>query len=147
MPDLTSIAAHSRFHCGPAGLAYNETAFRHFLNVDRSRAQRAGRFLYLVLVAMRESIGRRARLSDATASAVFRGLGAAVREVDFVGWFHEGRVAAAVLSQGAKTTDHVASVVAERILAALRSELSGPQASRVRLRVIRLGGGAINLTS
>ena len=46
--------------------------------------------------------GRRAKLTDATAAALFRGLGASVREVDFVGWYREGQVAAAVLAQGAK---------------------------------------------
>ena len=87
---LDSIPVRSRFRSGQVGQAYNEAAFRHFLAVDRPRAERSQRFLYLVLVAVRQSPGRRAKLTDATAAALFRGLGASVREVDFVGWYREG---------------------------------------------------------
>ena len=38
---LNSASAHSEFHSGPSGLAYNEAAFRHFLAVDRSRARQS----------------------------------------------------------------------------------------------------------
>ena len=47
-----------------------------------------------------ESPGAHAKLTDATAAALFGGLGACVREVDFVGWYREGYVAGAVLTQG-----------------------------------------------
>ena len=136
---LDAVAAHSRFHAGPAGPAYNEAAFKHFLAVDRSRARRARRSLYLVLAFLRESRGRRAELTDATASALFRGLGASVREVDFVGWYQEGRVAAAVLSQGAQATAGVSAVIADRVFTALKKQLSAAQSIDLRLRVVRLG--------
>jgi hypothetical protein len=136
---LNAVAAHSRFHAGPAGPAYNEAAFRHFLAVDRSRARRSRRSLYLLLVFLRESRGRRAQLTDATAAALFRGLGESVREVDLVGWYQEGRVAAAVLSQGAKTTGGASAVIADRVLTALKKQLTASQSIDLRLRVVRLG--------
>jgi len=138
---LNVAAAYSKFRSGPPGLAYNEAAFRHFLAVDLSRARRSRRFLYLVLVAVRNGVGRRAKLTDATAALLFRSLGSSVREVDFVGWYYESYVAAAVLFQGTKTDDAVAAIVADRVRAAVKQKLAAPQSARARVRVFRLGGG------
>src|SRR5947207_13425561 len=109
---LKSIPAYSRFPGGQVGQAYNEAAFQHFLAVDRWRAERSTRSLLLVLVTMRTSPGGLVKLAEATATALFCGLGACVREVDFVGWYREGYVAAAVLSQGVNTSDEVPRLVA-----------------------------------
>jgi len=138
---LNSAAAYSKFYSGPPGLAYNEAAFRHFLAVDLSRARRSQRSLYLVVVALRNHIGRRTRLTDATAAALFRGLGSSVREVDFVGWYYESYVAAAVLFQGTKTDDAVAVMIGDRVRATLKQQLAASQSNRIRVRVFRLGGG------
>jgi hypothetical protein len=137
---IDSIPAHCRFGSGQVGPAYNEAAFRHFLAVDRSRAQRSQRCLYLVLVALRQSMGRRAKLTDATAAALFRGLGSSVREVDFVGWYQEGHVAGAVLAQGVKASDEVAPLIASRVLPAVSKHLPAAQSRNLRVRVVRLGG-------
>jgi hypothetical protein len=134
-----AAAGHSEFRCGPLGRAYNEAAFRYFLAVDRSRARQSKRLLYLVLVAVRAGVGRRARLTNATAAALFRGLGASVREVDFVGWFYEGYVVAAVLFQGGKMHDGAPVAIADRVRAALAIERAVPQPDQMRVRVIRLG--------
>src|SRR5262245_36962594 len=104
---LDSVYSPSVLSGGSIGSAYDEDAFRHFLSVDRSRALRLRRVLYLVLVALRQSPGRNATLSDASAAALFRGLGASVREVDYVGWYQQRQVAAAVLPQGANATTDV----------------------------------------
>ena len=93
-------------------------------------------------MAVRQSLGRRAQLTDATAAAVFRGLGGSVREVDFVGWYQEGQVAAAVLSQGAKATNGVAAVIRDRAITCLKKQLTPAQSTHLRVRVVRLGGGA-----
>jgi hypothetical protein len=138
---LDSIPVLSGFRKRQVCQVYNEAAFRHFLAVDRLRAQRSKRFLYLVLVEIRHSLGRREKLSDATAAALFCGLVASVREVDFVGWYLEGQVAAAVLAQGLKASDGgVAPLIADRVLAATKKRLSPVQSSHLRVRVVRLGG-------
>lgn len=134
------IPGHSRFRGGEAGQAYNEAAFRYFLAVDRVRAQRSARPLYLVLVTIRASLGRAAALPDTTAALLFRGLGAAVREVDFVGWYRERHVAAAVLVQGGKTPEaSVTRAIASRVLTHLARRLPA-ESPRLRVRVVRLGG-------
>jgi hypothetical protein len=138
---LDSTPVFSGFRKRQVCQVYNEAAFRHFLCVDRRRAQRSERFLYLVLVAIRQGPGKREKLSDATAAALFRGLDASVREVDFVGWYLEGRVAAAVLPQGVMVPDGgVAPLIADRIFAETKKRLPPVQSSNLRVRVIRLGG-------
>ena len=137
---LESIPAYSGFRGGRLGRAYNEAAFRHFLAVDRLRATRSTRSVLLVLVSMRQSGGSRAKLNATMAAALFRGLGECVREVDFVGWYREGYVAAAVLSQAIKASSEVPRLIAERVLSALRQRLSAEQSRNLRVRVVRLGG-------
>ena len=93
-----SVPAYTAFHAGVAGLAHNEAAFHHFLSIERRRAERGAQSVLLVLVRMRVRMGRSARLEPAMATAVFSALGASVRDADFIGWFREDRVAAAVLT-------------------------------------------------
>ena len=92
--------AYSAFECGTLGLAYNEIAFRHFLDIERRRAQRARRTLLLLLVHFRTIRMSRAPLGPRISSQVFKALGGCVREVDFVGWHREGKVAGAVVALG-----------------------------------------------
>ena len=88
-----------------------------------------------------QSPGQRARLTDATAAALFRGLGASVREVDFVGWYQEGHVPAAVLAQGVKPSDGVAGPsIADRVRGELNKGLTLTELQNLRVRVVRLGG-------
>ena len=137
---LESIPAFCGFRGGRSGHAYNEAAFRLFLAADRWRAERSTRSLLLVLVTVRASAGPSAKLTDATAAAIFAGLGACFREVDFFGWYREGRVAAAVLPQGVSASGDVRYLIAERVLPVLRKQLSADQSTNLRVRVVRLGG-------
>lgn len=139
---LDSIPVRAGFRSEPVCYAYNEAAFRHFLAVERARARRSQRFLYLALVAIRQSHGRRlAKLPGSTSTALFCGLGMSVREVDFVGWYREGQVAAAVLTQGPTASDSaVASVIAERIVGELKKRLSAADSNNLRVRVVKLSG-------
>ena len=122
--------------CGPA---YNEAAFRYFLASDRSRAARSRRVVILVLASVRASDGRSATLNQNTAVALFTGLAACVREVDFVGWFYEGRVGGAVLTQGDGSI-YDRAAISSRILTTLRASLPADTAKHLKVRVIRLGG-------
>ena len=137
---LESIPAFYGSRGGRVCRAYNEAAFRLFLAVDRWRAERSTRSLLLVLVAVRQGPGTSAKLTAAAAAALFSGLGTCFREVDFVGWYREGRVAAAVLAQGVNASGEVPHLIAERVLPILRKGLSADQSSNLRVRVVRLGG-------
>ena len=135
---LDSTPAYSGFRGGHLGQAYNEAAFRYFLDVDRLRAERAERRVMLVLASVREAPGRSAHLTHNTAADIFAALAASVREVDFVGWFHERRVAGAVLAQPAGAADQ-SLAISNRIRSALNTTLPADRARNVHVRVIRLG--------
>ena len=134
----SSTPAYSRFRAGNIGQAYNEAAFRYFLAVDRRRARRSRRPLFLVLASLRERPGMNAQLTPQQTAAFFGALAACVREVDFVGWFREGRVPAAVLAQGAGAACDPA-VISSRILSTLRTSLPRHRSGDVHVRVVRIG--------
>jgi hypothetical protein len=135
MPE--SLPSYSEFPSGTAGQAYNQTAFRHFLAIERRRAERTGRPLLLVLVALRARTAG-GKLTNATSAGIFRGLGETVREVDFVGWFREGVVAGAVLTQGGGTASEPArGQVAQRVMQSLRAHVPVGQLRNLRVRVVR----------
>ena len=103
-------------YAGP-GPACNEEAFRYFLAIERKRAERSGRPLLLLLVNVN---GGNARLDEAVSSRLFAAMAQCLRETDVVGWYREGRIAGAVLMQGADTQGAVAShQVRERVERAL----------------------------
>ena len=134
-----SIPAHAGFRGGPLGQAYNEKAFRYFLAIDRCRLDGSQRSMIVVLASVRQSPGRNAHLPNAAAAAIFASLAASIREVDYVGWYREGRIAGAVLAQGVAASGELRDVIAKRILAALTESRPAGHARHVQLRVVRLG--------
>lgn len=137
---LDVIPAYSRLRAGPFGQAYNEAAFKYFLDADRRRIQRCERSMLLVLVSLRTAAGPSAPLTDELALQLFSGLSASVREVDFVGWYREGRVAGAVLPQAVNASDQLRRLIAGRVLTTLKKTLPGDRAADLRVRVVSLGG-------
>lgn len=118
---------------------YNEAAFRRFLGTDLTRARKLHRSLLLVLISVCCQPGRPMALSHRASSATFKGLTASVREVDFVGWFRDGTVAAALLASGPAAIDAAAvpGIVA-RIRTAIEPRLSDTSGA-LRIRTVRLG--------
>ena len=137
---LDSFPAYSPFECGNLGLAYNEIAFRHFLDIERRRAEQARRTLLLVLIHPKMSGTVRAPLGPRTSGQIFKVLGGCVREVDFVGWHREGKVAGAVVGLGSSTPADVPRVLTQRVSNALRTQLTNGQMAQLRVRVATLGG-------
>jgi len=135
---LDSTPSYSGFHGGQIGQTYNQAAFRYFLAVDRWRADRSQRLVILVLASVRQGPGRSAELTQGTAATIFAGLATSVREVDFVGWYHEGRVAGAVLAQGSGALDERGSIT-KRIVATLKKSLPADCAENLQVRMVRLG--------
>ena len=130
--------------CGVAlesrlGRAYNEEAFRYFLNVERKRAEHSQRPFLLVLVSLKPRRGARTGISDTAAERVFSGLWMSVREVDFVGWLRTDRVAGAVLTQGhlLAATD-IPRSVGERVSETLVTHVPKELAGRLHVRVLEL---------
>ena len=121
-------------YAGP-GPAYNEEAFWYFLAIERKRAERSGRPLLLLLVNVK---GGTARIDGAVSSRLFAAMAQCLRETDVVGWYREGRIAGAVLMQGADTQGVVAShQVRERVERALVRRLGRDDSAGLLVRVFR----------
>lgn len=124
---------------GRAGDVYDEDAFQHFLSVERIRAQRSDRPLLLLLVGLRGS-GANDTVPRSVSPGLFTGLGLCVREIDFVGWYREGRVAGAVLAQGVDLPDREAPHrIVTRVTRTLGEHLPPSVAKRLRVRIVRVG--------
>jgi hypothetical protein len=132
--------AYSAFRCGEQGFAYNEAAFKHFLGLERRRAHRSRRLLLLVLVKSRIRGRSRADLDPGSAALAFKAVGACVREVDFIGWYREGKVIGAVAPLSAGAAPDVARRLQARVDRMLKVEMGPEQVAGLRVRVVRLGG-------
>jgi hypothetical protein len=119
---------------------YNEEAFRHFLTVERMRAERSERSFLLLLVSFRKSPDHGVRVPRTVCSSLFSGLALCVREVDFIGWYRDRVVAGAVLAQGLDEPDTAAPArIIERVTSVLTERLPSRIAERLRVRVVHLG--------
>jgi hypothetical protein len=122
--------------CGPV---YNEEAFRYFLQVERKRASRSNSRFLLLLVDLKRDEQHRANFDEATAAKLFGTMLPCLRETDFIGWYRQGRVASAVLTQvGELPGVEVSNLVADRVREALGQSLSANIASRLQLRVYQV---------
>jgi len=124
------------------GQAYNEEAFRYLLAIERKRAQRSRRPFLLVLVNVKQQSETGGRIPPTVAGRIFSTLWRCVREVDFVGWFREGRVAGAVLTQGRDPRESDAvDRIGQRITGILRERVPSRVAPRLHVRVMQVSSG------
>jgi hypothetical protein len=128
---------------GRLGQAYNEDAFRYFLQIERKRAARAHRPVLLLLLDLRDQPAIGPRIEPTLAARVFAGLWRCLRETDVVGWYREDRVVGAVLTQveDGPSRSEVTRATRERVTAALCQDLSPDVARRLRVRVYQLRTG------
>jgi hypothetical protein len=121
---------------GRLGQAYNEEAFRYFLAIERKRSERSGRPFLLLLVALKEQPGLEAGINPTVASDLFSSLWRCLRETDLVGWYREGRVAGAALTElGDGSRAEVPRLIGQRVRGALRDSLPPNIACRLEVRV------------
>ena len=124
---------------GRPGDVYCEEAFQHFLSVERTRARRSDGSYLLVLVSLRKCPKNGVEFPRAVFSSLLSGLGLCVREVDFIGWYRQGRIAGAVLAQGLDVPDADAPRrIVDRVTKTLSDRLPRSVVDRLRVRVMRL---------
>jgi hypothetical protein len=118
---------------------YNEEAFRFFLSVERKRAELSGRPFLLLLVDLKKTSGVEAPIEPETAQNISSALAACVRDTDFLGWYRDGRVVGAVLTQhGEAVSAGMTELVTGRVDSALRGTLPRETSDRIQLRVYQL---------
>lgn len=132
------------FACGPTlegriGQAYNEEVFRYFLAMERKRAAHSRHSFLLLLVSVEKRSGVSGRIRPVVAAGIFSGLWLSVREVDFIGWFRDERVAGAVLTQGAHPlAPDVSRRISQRLTQTLCEHVPSDVARRLHVRVLQL---------
>jgi len=120
----------------PACGAYNEAAFRYFFEIERRRAEASGRPLLLLLIDLKKQSEPESFIAASIADRLFSSLSLCLRDTDFFGWYREGLVAGAVLTQHAEASDtSIADIVAQRVSAALQNALPAEVSIRVQVRV------------
>jgi len=123
------------------GTAYNQEAFRYFLANERKRSELSNRPFLLLLVDL-QHVQANGRLDPPVATRLFTGLYDCLRDTDVIGWYHEGRVAGAVLThvEGESSSDASADIRA-RVTKLLSGRLPAPLASRLQVRIYQLPAG------
>jgi hypothetical protein len=139
---LESLLAYAPFQRNAASPVYDEKAFRHFLALERKRAEQSSRSFLLLLVSFKKDHRGSATVPASVAGHLFSALEACVREVDFIGWYRDGRVVAAVLTQGAEPPAGALRPIADRVTGLLDRRLPAQLADRLHVRVIPVRGGA-----
>jgi hypothetical protein len=121
------------------GRAYNEEAFRYFLEIERKRTPRLGRPCLLLLAGLKNQAKPNMRIEPAIAARLFSGLWQCLRETDVIGWYREDRVAGALLTQLADgpLTD-VSRLIRQRVSEALCHGLRPGVARRLNVHVYEL---------
>ena len=118
------------------GQAYNEEAFRYLLAIERKRSERSDRPFLLLLIDLKEQDGTSARLDSMAASNLFSNLWLCLRETDCVGWYHEERVAGAVLTELQNGCPmEVSSLIGKRVRERLYEQLPPDVVRRLRVRI------------
>jgi hypothetical protein len=124
---------------GRLGRAYNEEAFRYFLEIERKRAPRLGRPCLLLLAGLKNQAKPNMRIDPVTAARLFSGLWQCLRETDVIGWYREDRVAGALLTQLADgPLPEVSRLIRQRVSEALCQGLRSDVAGRLRVHVYEL---------
>jgi len=119
-------------------VAYNQEAFRYFLGHERKRSEQSNRPFLLLLVDLHstQTIGR---IDPPVANKLFDGLAQCLRDTDVIGWYHQGRVAGAVLThvEDAAGVD-VADEIRARVSGALRTTVPANIAAGLQVRIYQL---------
>src|SRR3954469_12514236 len=117
------------------GDAYNEAAFRYFLQVEEKRFLRSNRRFLLLLIDVQGESGAAEDLDPALSKQLFTAVWPCVRETDFVGWYRQGRVIGVACTHvdDAQGT-MVAGVVTGRFQNAMHEALPQRADRRVQVR-------------
>jgi hypothetical protein len=115
--------------------AYDEGVFQHFLLIEFKRSERSKRpFLLLLLDLKEEPPATNRNVAPEVATKLFSSLARCLRETDFVGWYREGRVVGAVLTQFQEAPGpEISEVVGQRVREALRGSIPSSALDRLKI--------------
>jgi hypothetical protein len=117
------------------GQAYNEEAFQHLLSIEFKRSERSKRPFLLLLLDLKEQAGTTRDIAPEVAAKLVSSLACCLRETDFIGWYREGQVVGAVLTQSQDVLGaEISHVIGQRVRDALRGTLPASTLERLKMR-------------
>jgi len=117
------------------GEALTEEAFQHLLSIEFKRSERARRSFLLLLLDLEERTGTHSEIPPHVAVTLFSGLAHCLRETDFVGWYRQGRVIGAVLTQSRNVrSSEVSHAIVQKVREALLGSLPSDVFDRLKVR-------------
>jgi len=126
---------------GFPGLVCDEQAFHYLLEIERRRSDSAQRPFLLMLIDCADATDGVIPASVPGIERLFPIVCQSVRETDFVGWYRQGAVIGATLTQdGRRGTRRTSGIVRERVVKALHLDLPSQLASQPRLRIYEVLG-------
>jgi hypothetical protein len=81
----------------PPGIEYDEHTFSFFADLERRRAARSGREVFLLLASIERAPGQPTRLPAVMAKRLMEAFRQSLRDTDVCGWYRQDLVAGAVL--------------------------------------------------
>jgi hypothetical protein len=121
------------------GHAYNEEAFRYLLTIQHERSERSDRPFVLLLIDLSEPAAFGSRIDSGVARTLFSAMCRTLRETDVIGWYREGRIAGAVLTElGNGSRIQASQLVAQRLTDVLRACLPTSISHRLQVRACQL---------
>ena len=121
---------------GFSGLVYNEPAFQYLLDIERRRAE-GTRHPFLLMLIECDQLHSAGVSPERLLPVVCR----SVRETDFVGWYRQGTVVGATLTQdGRRGALRASQIVRDRMVKALGSELPSEFVPQLGLRLYEVLG-------
>ena len=121
---------------GFPSLIYNEPAFQYLLEIERRRAKSTQRPFLLMLIDGGDAASGQVSGGAVAPERLFPIVCRSVRETDFVGWYRQGAILGATLTQdGRSGTKHASRIVRDRMIQALGQDLPSEHASQLRLRL------------
>jgi hypothetical protein len=127
------------FATDDSGRAYNEEAFRYFLELELKRSELSNRPFLLLLVDLQKTSAGPGTITPASARELFSALSVCVRETDFVGWYRTRSVVGAVLTQHSDPSGGcLQETASRRIEQLLRDRLSPELAKELQVRVYQV---------
>jgi hypothetical protein len=92
--------------------------FRHFLSLERKRAERCGSSFMLAVLSIRDMVS--VRDGRRVLAPLQRGIFSAIRNTDFVGWYEENQLALGILfTEIAEPNQVAASAILKRVKEAI----------------------------
>jgi hypothetical protein len=121
---------------GRVGQAYSEETFRYFLRIEQKRLERSRSPFLLLLVSAKTEGRAEEPFSAAVSSRLFSALDITVRDTDFTGWYRQGFVAGAVLTQLDATGTDIHRLIVERVRRAIAADLPPAVCERLDVRIV-----------